>query len=114
MEKRRYTIHNFQYKHNRNKIKTTYHEVQYFWTSWRTGLPEERFTIQNIGYHRQIKTTNERRQNLAHVDEHGIQMVRGKRRGRNLPDAWEDRSSQVWKTKASWKHNSKRPTQYKL
>lgn len=117
MESRRYKIHNFRRKNNRDKIKSSYHETKHWYHpgNWATNRdPCEYFTIQVVGYGRHPKTTNERRQNAAHCEEYGEWVVRGKRRGYNLPTSWEDRPLGVWKLKASWKHKSKRSKQYKF
>jgi hypothetical protein len=67
-------------------------------------------------YFRGIRTANEYRQNAAHVAEYEPEygaLVRGSRRGYNLPSAWDDKPNSVWHSRKSWKHNSKRRHQWK-
>ena len=70
-----------------------------------------RFGFKRSGYKtfRSIHTTPERRWNIAHVDEHGKQFVRGARR--NLPDSWDDYVrcyQRTWKEKKIKKQWMKR------
>lgn len=64
-------------------------------------------------YWRGVRTTNEIRQNAAHIAEYGETFVRGKRRRYNIPTSWDDRPNSQWDTRKSWKHNSKRKHQWK-
>ena len=58
---------------------------------------------------RYMHTTQEHRQNIADIEEHGIHMVRGARRGRNLPTAYDD----FWRDNSrSWKDQSKARKQW--
>lgn len=96
-------------KYNPNKLKMLYSTVK---TVDSLGDIEYDETWMRSHY-RRIRTTQERRMAIAHMDEYGAQMVRGKRRARTLPNAWDDYSSNVWDLKESWKHHSKRNKQYK-
>lgn len=78
-------------KNNINKLKYNYH--YYNWV-------------------RQIKTTNERRQNAIHESEYGG-IVRPSRKKKNLPDSFCDRANGLWKKK-SWKDRTKRKSQWKF
>ena len=64
-------------------------------------------------FYRGVRTSNEIRQNNAHVNEHGQNMVRAKRRGFNIPSSWDDKPNSRWDTRKNWKHNSKRRHQWK-
>lgn len=68
-------------------------------------------------FYRGVRTANEHRQNDAHIHEYereyNQRFVRGSRRGYNLPTSWDDKPNSVWKTRKSWKHNSKRRHQWK-
>lgn len=67
-------------------------------------------------YFRGVRTTNEHRQNDAHINEYEEEygeLVRPSRRGYNLPTSWDDKPNSVWKTRKSWKHNSRRKCQWK-
>lgn len=66
-----------------------------------------------LGYARVPRTRNEQRQNCGHCDEYGEWMVRGRRRGYNLPDSWSDRPCSINRRLHSWKAHSKRERQYK-
>lgn len=81
----------FKPKRNENKLKREY------W-SW---------------VYRGMRTSNEIRQNDGHVNEYGAEIVRGSRRGYNLPNSRDDHRNSNWGTRKSWKHNSKRPHQWK-
>lgn len=59
---------------------------------------------------RSVGTKNEQTQNVAHMDEHGYEMVRGRRR--KLVSSWDDVTSSYWGCRRSWKHNSKRRKQW--
>lgn len=64
-------------------------------------------------WYREIRTSNEHRQNCGHVRDHGEIIVRAKRRGYNLPNTWDDLPNSRWTSRKCWKHNSKRPHQWK-
>lgn len=67
----------------------------------------------HCGYYRRIRTAQARRMAVAHCEEYGNEMVRGKRRHRNLLTSWDDISSSMWYAKESWKHHSKRAKQWR-
>lgn len=94
---------------NPNKIKRGYYTGYWF-------EDDNKYEADFItgGYFRSFYTMNERRQNAAHVDDYGIEVVRGRRRGRNLPDSWDDYKNSSWGSVKSWKHHSKRRHQYKI
>lgn len=88
------------------KIKTTYAYV------WRAGWRGEAHLDTLVrGYHRYPDTNRERRINIAHMDEYGWGVVRGKRR--KLPSSWDDRPCGAWDLQDSWKGHSKRRKQWK-
>ena len=62
------------------------------------------------GSYRALKTTNERRQIAACLDEEDAPRIRPSRNFRNLPNAWDDFMSHNDK---SWKTQSKRRHQYR-
>lgn len=64
-------------------------------------------------YYRRIRTAQARRMAVAHCEEYGNEMVRGKRRHRNLVTSWDDISSSMWYSQESWKHHSKRAKQWR-
>jgi len=64
-------------------------------------------------YFRPIHTRPEMRWNEAHCRDIDPEIVRGRRRKRLLPDSYWDIPCSMWKTDKSWKHNSKRPKQWK-
>ena len=109
--RRQHKNHRFNKNHDKIKISYATYTHRYWWSWKQEYIDSELFVV--CGYLRHIKTTNERRQNAAHADEYGPELVRGKRRGRNLPDAWEDISLNTWGQRKCWKHNSKRRKQYK-
>ena len=60
------------------------------------------------GYYRRVRTLQERRLNMAAMDEYGPEIVRGRRRDRNLPTAWDDigRSNERgWKAQGKGRKN---------
>jgi hypothetical protein len=73
----------------------------------------EGYSTPQRNYFRRPQTTNEHRWNLAHSEEYGPGIVRGRRSGKNLVDAWDDRPVSIWDTERSWKHHSKRRKQWK-
>lgn len=64
-------------------------------------------------YFRPIHTRPEMRWNEAHCRDIDPEIVRGRRRGRELPDSYWDLPCSMWDTDKSWKHNSKRKHQWK-
>ena len=96
---------------------------------WKAGNPdklkydwsvkESRDVYGDISYdnhcrfYRRIRTAQARRMAVAHCEEYGNEMVRGKRRHRNLLTSWDDISSSMWYTQESWKHHSKRAKQWR-
>ena len=66
-------------------------------------------TFSYWGYHRYPKTTQERRINDS--DEHR-EYVRSKRRGKNIPHAWDDIPVAAWDERRCWKSNRKQ--QYRV
>lgn len=99
-------------KGNPNKIKS--HHILHEYVSSFWGLdPWVWWTNDEMGYFRAPKTRNEQRQNVGHIDEYGEDMVRGKRRGYNLPDSYSDRDISQRRSFRSWKTNSKRRKQWK-
>lgn len=101
-------------KKNPNKIKRGYYYA-YSWDDYNWGNYHKDYVVG--GYHRTFSTTPERRRNAADVDdygeEYGQNIVRGRRRGHNLPDAYDDYPNSVNDTIKSWKHHSKRKKQWK-
>lgn len=98
-------------KGNPNKVKQHWIHTQEFWSGlWFT--PREWWDCEGGGF-RTVKTTNERRQNVAHADEYGESMVRGNRRKHNLPCSWSDRGCAAYGQRFNWKVNSKRRHQWK-
>ena len=92
-------------KGSADKVKPSCEQVR---CPWRVGD----YTNRIRGYHRGPQTTNEKRQNCAHVDEYGEGLVRGRRRC--LPSNWVDRQVSIRGAEDSWKHHSKRRKQWKL
>lgn len=78
-------------------------------------LEVERTWVNNVRhqYFRPIHTRPEMRWNEAHCRDIDPEIVRGRRRKRLLPDSYDDLPCSMWKTDRSWKHNSKRPKQWK-
>jgi hypothetical protein len=64
------------------------------------------------GYYRVPQTRNEMAQNAGHEDEYGEWMVRGRRRGKNLPNSYSDRPRAIREAENSWKHHSRRKKQW--
>lgn len=85
-------------------------------TSWGTSeyVDRDGEVQYNYGssYFRKVNTKNEMTQNLAHENEYGQEFIRGRRRGRNLPNSWDDVHSSYWGCRRSWKHHSKRKSQW--
>ena len=96
-------------KGNPNKIKRGYGEHSY----WQENDYYE-FPFITYGYHRSFNTMPERRRNAADCDDYGHEIVRGKRRGRNLPDPWDDYPNSACYEQKSWKRHSKRRHQWKV
>lgn len=86
-----------------NKIKKTYRKID-------IGCKDSDHNFINVinSYWRPVKTNSETRRACAHANEYGRQIVRAKRRHKNLPSLFDDYASDVWHTEKSWKHNSKR------
>lgn len=100
-------------KGDAKKVKTNYaaHEDTYLYRRWYRDVENSRdFSFNIWGNDRYIRTTNEIRQNEAHADEYGEQMVRGRRRC--LPTSWDDRNSGRWDRRKSWKDSTKRRKQW--
>ena len=93
-------------KDNVNKLKMHYSVVPN--PDWWSEYDE----MWCSSYHRRIKTTQEHRMNEAHMSEYGDEMVRGKRRYRQLPNSWDDVPTGIWDGRKCWKHNSKRRKQW--
>jgi len=98
-------------KNNVNKIKQGYSHA-YTYENSRKFKEYDDFIIG--GCHRKFSTTHERRQNIHAIMEYGDTIVRGKRRGHNLPNTWDDLPNRSWGAASSWKHNSKRRKQWKV
>lgn len=61
------------------------------------------------GSYRRISTFPERRDTEAHCAEYGNEIVRGARRSRNIPDAWDDL---YWNQQKCWKEQRKTNKQW--
>ena len=99
-----------------NKGKWLYHRYYRARSIWFRGpneFEDEPWTW-NLRCFRAISTTQERRYSCLMEDEkeYGIR-VRGRRQGHSLPEAWDDYTSSACYAYKSWKHNSKRKTQWK-
>lgn len=94
-------------KGNPNKIKRGYGTYNY-WDSHEGEFPYKTYC-----YHRILRTMPERRRNAADCDDYGHEIVRGKRRGRNLPDPWDDHENSATHEQKCWKRHSKRRHQWK-
>lgn len=94
---------------NPNKIKRGYSNCR--WWDEDNKLYETDFITG--GWYRIFHTMPERRRNAADVAEYGPEIVRGRRRGRNLPDPWDDRCNATCRSLNSWKTHSKRRKQWK-
>ena len=99
-------------KDDGKKIKTNYARVMVPANSWGHWCREAYYDNPIRGCYRQINTYNEVRANAAHADEYGDEMIRGRRRGRNLPNAYDDPMCSAWDAEWSWKHHSKRRKQW--
>lgn len=98
-------------KGDAKKVKTNYVVRENFGRhAWyhRDGSRDFDFII--WGQHRYPQTSREIRLNIAHADEYGEEMVRGRRR--NLPTSWDDRQSGRWDKRKSWKDSTKRSKQW--
>lgn len=89
------------------KIKQTYRKFYKGFGRWGHD-----FSRVIWSYYRHPRTHGEKKQACAHADEYGEQIVRAKRRYNNVPDAWDEYCSDVYRTEKSWKHNSKRRKQW--
>lgn len=89
------------------KIKQTYRKFYKGFGRWGHD-----FSRVIWSYYRHPRTHGEIKQACAHADEYGEQIVRAKRRYNNVPDAWDEYCSDVYRTEKSWKHNSKRRKQW--
>jgi hypothetical protein len=102
-------------KKNPNKIKKGYFDngERYGWRRSHIN-PWHHYPYISMGYFRAVKTQNERRQNAAIIADYGDNVVRGRRRSKQLPSAWDDIPVHSWDLVKSWKHNSKRRHQWKV
>lgn len=91
----------------RKKIKRAYRYAPY---NYGNGIISYRNVV--CGYHRTIKTSNEIRKACADITDYGFEFVRAKRNHKNIPNSWDDINSNIYSTKKSWKHNSKRRKQW--
>lgn len=75
-----------------------------WWNSWTYKNRFLKLTgSDQWGYHRSIRTTNERKQvDMANIDGYNIQ-VRGKRSKRQLPNSWDDPRNSSYDYKG-WKN----------
>lgn len=79
---------------------------------YRFGLITYRPYLRNVWF-REFSTKQEKSYALLHQIEYAEYGLRIRnRRGSNLPDSWEDLRSSVDDGAKSWKHNSKRKSQY--
>lgn len=97
-------------KNDPNKVKKGYFHAFVF-EKWNRRY---HYDYKIGGIYRTIRTTNERRQTSGHVSEYGESIVRGRRRGKNLADAWDDYLNHSTNSASSWKHNSRRRHQWKV
>lgn len=93
-------------KGDNRKIKTNWATTEYV---DRDGEVQYNY---GTSHFRNVNTKNEMTQNLAHENEYGQEFIRGRRRGRNLPNSWDDVPSSYWDCRRSWKHHSKRKHQW--
>jgi len=94
---------------NPNKIKRGYHNGHW----WDEEDHQYEYEFVTGGWYRSFNTMQERRRNAADVADWGAEIVRGRRRGRNLPDAWDDYQNATCHSVNSWKTHSKRRHQWK-
>lgn len=94
---------------NPNKIKRGYHNGSW----WDEDDKQYEFEFITGGWFRSFCTMQERRRNSADVADWGAEIVRGRRRGHNLPDAWDDYQNAASRSVNSWKTHSKRRHQWK-
>lgn len=87
------------------KIKAVCEQVR---STWGSG----EYTNRVRGYYRSFRTANELRQNEAHTNEYGRDIVRPRRGARHLPRYWDDKSVAISRAEGSWKHHSKRRKQW--
>lgn len=95
-----------------HKIKTHYQMYERLIQAYRGGV-ELDYRNDVMGYFRRPDTLSERRANAGIVADYGESFVRGKRRGGNLPSAWDDLTCGYHDKRKSWKHHSKRRKQWK-
>ena len=96
-------------KGNPNKIKSGYHNGSW----WDDDYKLYHYDHVTSGWYRAIRTHGERKRNAADVAEYGHTIVRGKRRGTNLPTSWDDERNATCEHLNSWKNHSKRRHQWK-
>lgn len=99
-------------KNNLNKIKDgvdTYEGIAY--NTHEKTLKENWYR-----FHRRLKTTQEHRVTCGHDSEFRdeFKFGRSKRKGKNLPNSWDDFNISAWYSRKSWKTNSKRKHQWKV
>lgn len=100
-------------KGNPNKIKRGYYEWSRYWRADYNPKADWYEAPFKFGWFRPVRTRNETRQNAAHEQDIGPEIIRGRRRGRNLPSSWDDLPNSKQKSSKSWKHHSKRRKQWK-
>lgn len=91
----------------RKKIKKAYKFIPY---NYGIGIISYKSAV--CGYHRSVKTQNEIRKACADITDYGFEYVRAKRNHKNIPNSWDDINNNIYSTKKSWKHNSKRQKQW--
>lgn len=100
-------------KRSTTKIKNTYRTVPDMW--WGHGIDEPSiyYTFAELNHYRKPSTMKEIRKACADIDDYGQNIVRAKRNHKNLPNSYDDIYCDVYDTRKSWKHNSKRRKQWK-
>lgn len=108
----------------KNKVKNLYH-VEYtyvydghWWGIFRDDEEIHESSLIEYGWYRRVRFYPEKRDqyDYLHEDHEGYEVrihPRGKRRGKNLPDSWDDYHNRSWGMRKSWKRNSKRKRQWK-
>lgn len=97
---------------SKDKVRTTLISKRREYKNWRTGESVFYWSYECIGINfRPLKTHNENRQTCGHIADYGHEIVRGRRR--KLITAWDDIPNDRSNSRASWKHHSKRPHQYR-
>lgn len=99
-------------KGNPNKLKSHCILHEWFFHSFYFGVVRH-WRNDAVGYFRTVNTRNEMSQTSLHCVEYGESIVRGRRRGQNLPNSYSDRAVSAMRSWSSWKTNSKRKRQYK-